>query len=283
MAEARGVDLTSIKGTGPNGRVIAADVEEAALRTPASSADDSDAAPSGYSAFPPGAEYIDEPHNNIRKVIAKRLTESKRDVPHYYLSMDCNLDELVRLRTTINENVEKEAKISVNDFIIKAVAKALIDVPQANSAWADDYVRTFKHADVSMAVSTDKGLITPIVTRADVKSLSQVATEAKELAGRARANKLKPEEYQGGTFTVSNLGMFGIKHFTAIINPPQACILAVGGAQKHVVADGKGGFKEASVMTVTLSSDHRVLDGAVAAQWLNAFKKYIEKPALMLI
>jgi len=282
MATSKGVDLSSVKGTGPSGRVIAADVE-AASQSQAAAASAHASSATGYDAFPAGAEFVDEPHNNIRKVIARRLTESKQSVPHYYLSMDCRLDELVRLRAAINDGAEKEDKVSVNDFIIKASAKALTDVPQANAAWFDSYVRMFKHADVCVAVSTDKGLITPIVSRADVKGLKQIAKEARELAGRARANALKPEEFQGGTFTVSNLGMFGIKNFTAIINPPQACILAVGGAQKIVVPDGKGGFKEASVMTVTLSADHRVIDGAVGAQWLSAFKKYVENPVLMLI
>ncbi|KAJ1617720.1 2-oxoacid dehydrogenase acyltransferase [Pavlovales sp. CCMP2436] len=239
------------------------------------------AAPAAFGVS--GALFEDVPHNNIRKIIAKRLTDSKRDVPHYYLATECVLDELVRLRANANASLEKADKLSVNDFIIKASAKALVDVPQANSAWFDDFVRTYKHADVCVAVSTDKGLITPIIAKAELKTLSQISAETKELAGRARANKLKPEEFMGGTFTVSNLGMFGVKNFTAIINPPQACILAVGGMEKKVVSDGKGGFKEVSVMIVSLSADHRVIDGAVGAQWLAAFKKYIENPVLMLV
>jgi len=263
--------------------VIAADVEAAPATQHAAAAA---SAASGTTRGPmaePGAAFEDVPHNNTRKVIAKRLTDSKQSVPHYYIAMECNLDELARLRTKVNDAVDKERKVSVNDFIVKAAAKALRDVPQVNAAWHDDFVRTYSHADVCVAVSTDKGLITPIIARADTKGLAQIAAETKELAARARANKLKPEEFQGGTFTVSNLGMFGVKHFTAIINPPQAAILAIGGAEKRVVADGKGGFKEASFMTVTLSSDHRVIDGAIGAQWLGAFKKYIEDPVLMLI
>mmetsp|Transcript_1567 Transcript_1567/g.3900 ORF Transcript_1567/g.3900 Transcript_1567/m.3900 type:complete len:474 (-) Transcript_1567:264-1685(-) len=280
MAAATGMDLASIAGSGLGGRIIAVDVEAAqaaAVAAPAMAV----AAPAAFGVS--GALFEDVPHNNIRKIIAKRLTDSKRDVPHYYLATECVLDELVRLRANANASLEKADKLSVNDFIIKASAKALVDVPQANSAWFDDFVRTYKHADVCVAVSTDKGLITPIIAKAELKTLSQISAETKELAGRARANKLKPEEFMGGTFTVSNLGMFGVKNFTAIINPPQACILAVGGMEKKVVSDGKGGFKEVSVMIVSLSADHRVIDGAVGAQWLAAFKKYIENPVLMLV
>jgi len=222
-----------------------------------------------------------EPHSNVRKTIARRLTEAKQTVPHFYLTVDCRIDELLRVRKEINGRFE-DVKVSVNDFVIRAVALALGQVPAANASWDDSGVLRYEHADVSVAVATPNGLITPIVKAAEGKGLATISREMKDLAGRAREGKLKPEEYQGGTFSVSNLGMFGVRDFAAIINPPQGCILAVGaGEQQPVVKDGA--LAVATVMSCTLSVDHRVVDGAVGAEFLAAFKKLIEYPPAMLL
>jgi pyruvate dehydrogenase E2 component (dihydrolipoamide acetyltransferase) len=214
-------------------------------------------------------------------VIARRLVESKREAPHFYLTLDCNIDRLLQLRQEINAKREKD-KISVNDFVVKASALALKQVPAANASWTESAVRLYQAADVSVAVATPGGLITPIIRSADSKSLSTISAEMKDLAGRAREGKLKPEEYQGGTFSVSNLGMFGIREFAAVINPPQGAILAVGaGEQRPVVKDNA--LAIATVMSCTLSVDHRVVDGAIGAEFLAAFKKLIEDPLSMLI
>jgi pyruvate dehydrogenase E2 component (dihydrolipoamide acetyltransferase) len=228
-----------------------------------------------------GMAYRQEPLSKMRQTIARRLSEAKQTVPHFYLTIDCRLDELLRVRKELNERFEN-LKISVNDFIIRAAAIALKQVPTANASYDESGVMLYEHADISVAVATPMGLITPIVKAAETKGLSAISAEMKDLAGRAREGKLKPEEYQGGTFSVSNLGMFGVKDFAAIINPPQGCILAVGaGEQRPVIKDGA--VAAATVMSCTLSVDHRVVDGAIGAEFLAAFKKLIEYPAAMLL
>jgi pyruvate dehydrogenase E2 component (dihydrolipoamide acetyltransferase) len=277
LAEQAGIDLKRVQGSGPGGRIVKSDVERARTSGPQPSAA---AAPQGIDAIDYanklGIPYDLIPNSQTRKVIAKRLTESKQTVPHFYLTVDCKIDRLLDLRKQLNETIEG-AKISVNDFVMKAVAIALRQVPGANASWAESGVLMYKNVDVSMAVATPQGLITPIIKNADVKSIQQLSIEAKALASKARENKLKPEEFMGGGFTVSNLGMYGIKDFAAIINPPQACILAVGaGEQRPVVVEGS--LAIATVMSCTLSVDHRVVDGAVGAEFLSAFKKLVEEP-----
>jgi pyruvate dehydrogenase E2 component (dihydrolipoamide acetyltransferase) len=277
MAEQAGIDLKRVTGSGPGGRIVKSDVERAKTSGPQQA---TAAAPQGIDAIDYanklGIPYDLIPNSMTRKVIAKRLTESKQTVPHFYLTVDCKIDRLLDLRKQLNETIEG-AKISVNDFVMKAVAIALRQVPAANASWAESGILMYKNVDVCMAVATPQGLITPILKNADTKSIQQLSIEAKALAGKARDNKLKPEEFMGGSFTVSNLGMFGIKEFSAIINPPQACILAVGaGEQRPVVVDG--GLTIATVMSCTLSVDHRVVDGAVGAEFLSAFKKLVEEP-----
>jgi pyruvate dehydrogenase E2 component (dihydrolipoamide acetyltransferase) len=236
-------------------------------------------------AAPAAAEFEDVPTSNMRRVIAKRLAESKQQVPHYYLTVECNMDRLLKLRQVFNKASEGKSKLSVNDFIVKASALALADVPEANSAWLGETIRTYKKADISVAVATPTGLITPIIKDAGAKGLAAISAETKSLAAKARDNKLKPDEYQGGSFTISNLGMFGISHFTAIINPPQSCILAIGKTEPKLVPapEDPKGFKTVNVMNVTLSSDHRTVDGAVGARWLQAFKGYIENPLTFML
>jgi pyruvate dehydrogenase E2 component (dihydrolipoamide acetyltransferase) len=224
--------------------------------------------------------YVEKPHSAMRRVIARRLAESKQTVPHFYMSVDCAIDDLLKIRATLN--ARSESKISINDFVIRAAALALRQVPAANASWSDDAILLWQRVDVAVAVALDDGLITPIVKGADQKGLAQIALETKDLAERARAGKLKLEEFQGGTFSISNLGMYGIREFAAVINPPQGCILAVGvGEPRPVVRDGQ--LAVATVMTCTLSCDHRVVDGAVGAQLLAAFKKLIEDPLTMLL
>lgn len=290
MAEQAGIDLSAMKGTGPRGRIVKADVEKAqkegvsapvsskSVTTPAavSSGPDAKALADAY-----GMEYEELSNNNIKKVTARRLTEAKQTIPHFYLSVDCVLDNLLAARTELNEAADGAYKISVNDFIIKASAMALHAYPAANTSWTDAAVLQYKHADISVAVATPNGLITPIIKKAETKGLAQISSEMKDLAGRAREGKLKPEEFQGGTFSISNLGMFGVENFQAIVNPPQSCIMAVGaGVQKPVVVNGQLEIK--TVMTVTLSTDHRSVDGAVGAEFLQFFKRYIENPVSML-
>ncbi len=288
MAQQAGLDLTTLRGSGPNGRVVKRDIEGSlgggapAARAPAQAPIAVAAGPGAKSlADLLGMTYQLEPHSNVRKTIARRLTEAKQTVPHFYLTVDCRIDELLRVRKEINGRFE-DVKVSVNDFVIRAVALALGQVPAANASWDDSGVLRYEHADVSVAVATPNGLITPIVKAAEGKGLATISREMKDLAGRAREGKLKPEEYQGGTFSVSNLGMFGVREFAAIINPPQGCILAVGaGEQQPVVKDGA--LAVATVMSCTLSVDHRVVDGAVGAEFLAAFKKLIEYPPAMLL
>ena len=278
LAAEKGIDLSLIKaGSGMDGMITSRDVEK--FKVPAAAA----AAPLS-SGFPMGdISFTDTDTSNMRKVIAKRLQQSKQEIPHYYLTVECNMDEIMSLRSEINSTYEKEGiKLSVNDFIIKATALACKRVPQCNSAWMDTFIREFHSCDVSVAVDTGKGLITPIVTNVESKGLAEISETVKELAARAKAGKLQPHEFQGGTITVSNLGMFGINQFTAIINPPQACILAIGGTEKKVVVKG-GAPAVSNLMRVTMSCDHRVVDGAVGAQWLQHFKKFLENPKSMLL
>lgn len=264
------VDLLDVPGTGPRGRIVRRDVETARDRAPVA------AAPQASRAA--GRRV---PHSGMRRAIAHRLTESKQQVPHFTLTVDCRMDALLALRAQANQG--GAAKLSVNDFIVRATALALREVPEVNASWHDDAIEFHAGADISVAVATDGGLVTPIVRDADVKPLSAIAGEIVELAGRAKVNRLKPEEFTGGSLTVSNLGMYGIKQFAAIINPPQAAILAVGAAERRPVVDDNGDLKAATVMTVTLSADHRVVDGAVGARWLAAFRALIENPVRILL
>ena len=290
-----GVDLASVTGSGPRGRIVKRDVEAAKSAKPtAESASTEKAAPSApAAAAAPAAsgwnpdltglpEYEEIPNSGMRKTIARRLTESKQQVPHFYLTVDCELDNLLATRKQLNEKAGDGVKISVNDFVIRAVSLALKKVPAANSIWTDKATLQCKKQDISVAVAIDGGLITPVVRDAGSKGLAEISSEMKALAGKARDGKLMPEDYQGGTFSVSNLGMFGIKEFSAIINPPQGCILAVGaGEQRPVVKDGA--LAIATVMSCTLSVDHRAVDGAVGAQFMAEFKKLIEDPLSMLL
>lgn len=294
MASQNGLDVSLISGTGPRGRVVKTDIESAIQNGTgkAGSAQKSVSGGTSGASMPKGVDsraqadalgqaYEFEAANNVRQVIANRLQESKQTVPHFYLSVDCEIDNLLNLRKQVNEDAT-DYKVSVNDFVIRACAKALREVPAANTSWAGDGILHYTDVDVSVAVASENGLITPIIKNADEKSLASISNEMKDLAGRAREGKLKPHEFQGGGFTVSNLGMFGIKSFSAIINPPQSCILAVGaGEQRAVIKDGQ--VKAATVMTVTLSVDHRSVDGAVGAEFLASFKKLIENPAKILV
>ncbi len=287
MAHQAGLDLAAINGTGPNGRivkvdieaVIAAGTERPQLSAPVAPAPVVAAAPPAPSAT---AQYEDRPNSTMRKVIARRLAESKQTAPHFYLSMDCELDALLEVRRTLNARLEDTARISVNDMVIRAAALALAQVPEANASWSEEAIRVYGSVDISVAVAIDGGLITPVIRNAQHKGLSQIAEEMKELAARARDGKLAPEEYQGGTFSISNLGMYGVREFAAVINPPQGAILAVGeGSKRPVVRDDA--LAIATVMTCTLSVDHRVVDGAVGARLLAAFKRLVEDPLLMLL
>ncbi len=293
MARQAGLDLAAIRGSGPHGRVVKRDIKAALTGgVPAAAAVPAPApvpAAVPTAAGPSAAQLADllgmdyelQPLSSMRKTIARRLSESKQTVPHFYLTVDCEIDELLRLRKELNGRFE-DTKISVNDFVIRAAALALKQVPGANASFDPSGILLYRHADVSVAVATPGGLITPIVKAAETKGLATISAEMKDLAARAREGKLKPEEYQGGTFSVSNLGMFGVTDFAAIINPPQGCILAVGaGAQRPVVKDGA--LAVATVMSCTLAVDHRVVDGALGAQFLAAFKKLIEYPPAMLL
>lgn len=287
LAAERGLDLFQIKsGSGMDGMITSRDVENFKGAPAAAPAAGFPAAMPLGGGFPTGDHmvYTDADTTNMRKIIAKRLQQSKHEIPHYYLTVECNMDDILKFRSEINKTYEKEGvKLSVNDFIIKATALASKRVPQCNSAWMDSYIREYHTCDVSIAVDTGNGLITPIVTNVESRGLAEISETVKELAGRAKEGKLQPHEFQGGSITVSNLGMFGINQFTAIINPPQACILAVGGTEKKVVV-GKGGEPVvSSMMRVTMSCDHRVVDGAVGAQWLAHFKKFMENPQAMLL
>ncbi|MCJ2094919.1 pyruvate dehydrogenase complex dihydrolipoamide acetyltransferase [Methylobacterium sp. J-072] len=311
IAKQEGVDLAAVEGSGPHGRIIARDVQaakasgggkaptpQAAAEAPKAAAPAPKAAPAGGApaglsldqvrGFYAKGSYEEVPLDGMRKTIAKRLTEAMQVAPHFYLTVDCELDALMKLRETLNASAGKDKdgkpafKLSVNDFVIKAMGLALTRVPAANAVWAEDRVLRFKQAEVGVAVAIDGGLFTPVIRRADEKTLSTISKEMKDFAARARAKKLKPEEYQGGVTSVSNLGMFGIKHFTAVINPPQSSILAVGAGEKRVVVKD-GAPAVVQVMTATLSCDHRVLDGALGAELIAAFKGLIENPMGMLV
>jgi len=299
IARDAGLDIKSVAGSGPRGRIVKADVETAIA---AGGVKTAPAAEAGASAPKPMADdqvlkLFDEdsyelvPHDNMRKTIARRLVEAKSTIPHFYLTLDCEIDALLTLRKQLNDAApvmksEKgdvpAYKLSVNDLVIKAMALALRDVPSANVSWTDTNMVHHKHADVGVAVSIPGGLITPIVRKADEKPLSVISNEMKDMAARARSRKLKPEEYQGGTTAVSNLGMFGIRDFSAVINPPHATILAVGAGEERAVVRG-GEIKAATIMSVTLSTDHRAVDGALGAELLAAFKRHIENPLGMLV
>lgn len=280
VAKEKKVNLSQITGTGPRGRVILSDVEDflklghrsgSVVRNP--------------------VDYYTVKNDNMRKVIAQRLLQSKQHVPHFYLSIDCQIDKLLEARKEINELFQEGLakdekppyKITVNDFVIKAVALSLKKIPEVNASWTDEMLIKYNNVDISIAVALEGGLITPIIRNADQKSLPYLSNEMKDLAKRAREGKLSLEEFQGGGFSISNLGMYGIKQFNAIINPPQSCILALGAGEKRAVISDDGKVVAATVMTVTLSSDHRVVDGAIGAEFLEAFKGYIEKPSKLLI
>jgi pyruvate dehydrogenase E2 component (dihydrolipoamide acetyltransferase) len=299
LAKDAGIELGRIQGTGPHGRVIARDVEAAkaggGLRAPVAAPASAGAPASAPSmsdqqirALYEEGSYDFIPHDGMRRTIAQRLTASTQTVPHFYLTIDCDIGKLLDAREEINASAPKDKdgkpayKLSVNDFVIKALALALQKVPDANVSWTDAGMLRHKHSDVGVAVAMPNGLITPIIRNAESKSLSTISNEMKDFAARARARKLKPNEYQGGTTSVSNLGMFGIKDFTAVINPPQSTILAVGtGEERAVVRDGK--IVSAHIMSVTMSCDHRAVDGALGAVLVGAFKSLIENPVMMLV
>ena len=294
LARERGLDLSGVQGTGPNGRIVRRDIEGLEVAAAAGSAQESAEASAAAAAPAPApapaeqtrgseaaAGYIDVPHTGMRRAIARRLTESKSTVPHFYLVADCRMDALLALRKQVNDF--EGVKVSVNDFVVKAVAGALRDVPEANAIWTDDATRRFDGVDISVAVSIPGGLLTPVVRGVEKLSLGELGATIRDLAGRAREGKLKQHELEGGSFSVSNLGMYGTSEFSAILNPPQSGILAVGAASKRPVVEEDGSLGVATVMTVTLSADHRVLDGALAAEWLAAFKKRIEQPMSTLV
>jgi pyruvate dehydrogenase E2 component (dihydrolipoamide acetyltransferase) len=301
LAKEAGIDLARISGSGPHGRVVARDVEGArqgkGLKAPGA-APGAGAAPAPSIApamsddkvlalFEPGS-YEVVPHDNMRRVIAQRLTASTQTVPHFYLTMDCVIDKLLAAREEINNSAPKNKegkpafKLSVNDFVVKALAVALQKIPDANVSWTENGMLKHKHSDVGVAVALPGGLITPIVRNAETKTLSAISNELKDMVARARARKLKPQEYQGGTTAVSNLGMYGIKDFTAVINPPHATILAVGAGEERAIVR-KGQIVAANVMSVTLSCDHRAVDGALGAELIGAFKMLIENPVMMVV
>ena len=278
IAADNSIDLSRVLGTGPHGRIIRADVEEALLRGGAG----------GGKVTRHPVDFYKVPNSGMRKTVAKRLTESKQQIPHFYLTVECEIDDMMTVRKQLNgaapdgEDGKPAYKVSVNDMVIKAVACAMRDKPECSASWYDDAIVQYNNVDISVAVAIDGGLITPIVKNADQKSLPQISNEMKSLAGRARKGALQPEEYQGGGFSISNLGMYGVQQFGAIVNPPQSCILAVGAGEEKVVRRN-GEFAVVNVMRVTLSVDHRAVDGALGAEFLQAFKQYIEQPVLMFI
>jgi len=295
LAEQKGVDLSGLKGSGPHGRIIKADIDAAQpgaapakskTAAPQPSAPQAAAAPAQVKSLeqlgiPPGT-YDLVPLDGMRKVIARRMTESFRDIPHFPLTIDLEIDRLLDARVRINGALEKQGvKVSVNDLIIKACAAALKTVPEANASYTPDGIAMHHHADVAVAVAIDGGLITPIIRAAETRTLADISRTMKDLAERARSRKLKPEEFQGGTFSLSNLGMMGIKSFNSILNEPQGCILSVGAGDKRAVVRGDQ-LAIATVMTVTLTCDHRAVDGAIGARWLAAFKTFIEDPITLL-
>ena len=286
LAAEWGVPLNAVSGTGPHGRIVKEDVVAARDRGvrgggASTAIGGKGPMPLPASALPPLQEQT-VPHTKMREIIAQRLVASKQQVPHFYLTMDVQMDAVLALREQLNAAAEGGYKLSVNDFIIKACALALRAHPNANASWGDKALQKHGTVDVSVAVAIDNGLVTPIIRTTDEKSLPDISNEMKDLAATARAGKLLPEQYQGGTFSVSNLGMYGIKHFDAIINPPQSAILACGAAEKRMVVNADNSFKVASVMTATLSVDHRVIDGALGAELLGSIKRYLENPSALV-
>jgi pyruvate dehydrogenase E2 component (dihydrolipoamide acetyltransferase) len=305
IAQKSGVDLGALHGSGPRGRIVKADVEAASgsgVRTTATpqaqapvsrpgSSPAEASAPAGIAPLPDArlfykdGEYETVPHDSMRKTIARRLTSAKSLIPHYYLTINCDIGALMAIRARLNEKAPKgdgAYKLSINDFVLKAAAMALMKHPDVNASWTDTALLRHKHADIGVAVDLNPGLITPIVFKADMKGLGEISNEVKSLAERAKLKKLKPSDYEGGSFSISNLGMFGIKDFTAVINPPQSAILAVGtGEERAVVRDGK--IVAATIMSVTMSCDHRVIDGATGSRYLQTFKTFVEEPASMLL
>jgi pyruvate dehydrogenase E2 component (dihydrolipoamide acetyltransferase) len=294
LAGENGIDLSRLSGSGPRGRIVAADVEKAigagagraapAMATGASAEQVSRQVLAVYK----DVEFEERPLDGMRRTIATRLVEAKQTIPHFYLTADVTMDALLRLREDANAGAPKVGetavyKLSVNDFVIKALALALQRIPAANAVWAGDRILRFRHSDVGVAVAIDGGLLTPVIRNAEQKSLSAISSEMRELAGRAKEKKLRPAEYQGGASAISNLGMYGVREFSAIINPPHATILAVGASQRRAVEAEDGAVKCVSQMTVTLSCDHRVVDGALGAELLTAFKALVENPVLMLV
>ncbi|TCT03559.1 pyruvate dehydrogenase complex dihydrolipoamide acetyltransferase [Aquabacter spiritensis] len=311
IAKEKGIELSALSGSGPHGRIVARDLEGAQpgaskpAPAPAAAAEKAPASPPAASPAPksavasaPGAEQVKalyEPGtyeevqlDGMRKTIARRLVESEQVTPTFYLTVDCDLDELMKLRETVNSTAPKDKdgkpvfRVSVNDFIIKAMALALQKVPAANAVWAEDRILRMKHSDVGVAVAIDGGLYAPVIKKAETKTISAISAEMRDLAGRARNKKLKPEDYTGGTTSISNLGMMGIRDFVAIINAPQSSIIAIGTSEQRAVVRG-GEIKIATQMTATLTCDHRVMDGALGAELLGAFKDYVEKPFAMLV
>jgi pyruvate dehydrogenase E2 component (dihydrolipoamide acetyltransferase) len=308
IAQNSGIELSSLQGSGPRGRIVKADVE-AAVRTGIPSPLAGDQGPIGERSSgpfagpsgPPSAliaplpdarlfykegDYELVPHDSMRKTIAKRLTSAKALIPHYYLTVDCDIGALMETRARLNAHSPKEGpgayKLSVNDFVLKAAAEALMKHPEVNSSWTDAALLRHKHADIGVAVDLNPGLITPIVFHAEEKGLIAISNEVKSLAERAKAKKLKPQEFEGGSFSISNLGMLGVRNFTAVINPPQSAILAIGTGEERAVAKA-GQIIAATIMTVTMSCDHRVVDGATGARFLQTFKTFVEEPASMLL
>ena len=296
LAAEAGIDLAAVQGSGPHGRIIKRDIDKAKAEPAPRPAAKEAAAPKAAAPEPakaaaapipePGSPYHEVPNSTVRKTIAKRLAASKREIPHYYLTIHCNIDALMGLRADLNRRAPAEGpgayKLSVNDFVVRAVALALRQYPDANSSWTDEAIRIFDTVDVCVAVAAPAGLITPVIRNADQKGLATISGEIRTLAAKARDGKLKPEDYQGGGFTVSNLGMYGISEFAAIINPPQSCLLSVGAAeQRPVVKDGA--LAIATMMSCTLSADHRSVDGAKGAEFLAVFKRLIEDPLTMLL
>ncbi|MEZ5908897.1 MAG: pyruvate dehydrogenase complex dihydrolipoamide acetyltransferase [Hyphomicrobiaceae bacterium] len=298
LARERGIDLAALAGSGPHGRIIKRDVEGARPGAALAATPGTAVVPTPPQALKPMADdqilslydkgsYEVVPHDGMRKTIARRLTESKQTIPHFYLTVDCRLDDLLAARGRLNAASPKEGprayKLSVNDFVIKALALALQEVPAANATWTEQGMLRHKSSDVGVAVAVDGGLFTPVIRHAEVKSLSEISNEMRDLADRARRKRLAPHEYQGGTTSISNLGMYGIRRFDAVINPPHASILAVGAGERRPVIADDGSVVAATMMSCTISCDHRVIDGAVGAMLINAFKAFMEDPVRMLV
>jgi pyruvate dehydrogenase E2 component (dihydrolipoamide acetyltransferase) len=284
LAGERGIDLSRVPGSGPHGRVVAADIDNAAPATLASGA-----SAAQVKALYQGIAYEEVPLDSMRRTIAKRLTEAKQTIPHFYLTADMDAGRLIAMREEANaaapkgKDGEPAFKLSLNDFIIKAWAAALQRVPAANAVWAGESILRFSHSDIGVAAALEDGLITPVIRNVETKSLTMISAEMRDLVERARAKKLKPDEYQGGSSAISNLGMYGLREFAAIINPPHATILAVGATRRAPIETEEGGIKFISQLTVTLSCDHRVVDGVLGAKLLAAFKGFVEKPVTALV